>query len=106
MLIALAFWIYFWMMFLKKKPIFHEKTEPLLVKRQLKRLKSLSIVAGLFLIIGIVGIIIHNVQSNLSETHEFLYFYIGIIALYLFILLSIVSFVIFLNSKQNPKLDN
>ena len=103
MLFALALWVYFGVMFLKKKRVFHEKIEPQLAKRQLKRLKNLGIVAGLSFIIAVVSIVVHNLQSNLSETHEFLYFYIGIIALYLFILVSIVSFVILLMLRQSPK---
>ncbi len=100
-ILSIAFWAYLWVMFFKKKPIFHEEIELQLAKKKLKRLKTLSIVAGLFFIIGIVGIVIHNLQSSLSETHEFLYFFIGIIALYIFILSSIVSLVLFLESRQN-----
>ena len=91
-ILSFAFWVYLGMMFFKKKPIF---------KKKLKRLKTLSIVAGLSFIIGVVGLVIHNLQSSLSETHEFLYFFIGIIALYVFILASIVGLVIFLESRQN-----
>lgn len=101
MILSLALWVYFGVMFLKKKRILNEEIEPQLAKKQLKRLKTLSIVAGISFIIGVVGIVIHNVQSSLSETHEFLYFYIGILAWYIFILVSVISLVIFLKSRQN-----
>ncbi len=102
MLIALAFWVYLGVLFWKRKRVFHEEIEPQLAKKQLKRLKILSIVAGISFIIAVVGIVTHNVQSSLPETKESLYFFIGIIATYIFILASVVSFVIFLKSRQNP----
>ncbi|MEN8126124.1 MAG: hypothetical protein ABFR32_13470 [Bacteroidota bacterium] len=103
MILSLAFWVYLGVMFLKKKRIFHEGIEPQLAKKQLKRLKILSIVSGISIIIAFVGLVMHNIQSSISETHEFLYFFIGLIPLYIFILISIISFVIVLKSRQNPK---
>ena len=100
MFFALAFWIYLGVMFLKRKRVFHEEIEPQLVKKQLKKLKTLSIVAGISFIISVVGIVMHNVQSSLSETDESLYFFIGLIALYIFILASIISLVILLKARQ------
>ena len=102
MILGLAFWIYLGVMFWKRKRVFHEEIEPQLAKNQLKRLKILSIVAGISFIIAIVGIVTHNVQSNLLETKESLYFFIGIIALYILILASVVSLVILLKARQKP----
>ena len=102
MIFALAFWIYLGVMFWKRKRVFHEEIEPQLAKKQLKRLKTLCIVAGISFIIAVVGVVMHNVQSSLSESEESFYFFIGIIPLYIFILTSVVSLVIFLKARQKP----
>src|SRR5210317_175535 len=86
MIIALAFWVYIGVIFAKRKHVFPEDIEPEEGKKQLKRLKKLIIASGIFFIIAVVGIILHNVKSGLAETEESLYFFTGIIALYLFIL--------------------
>lgn len=99
MFLSLAFWIYLGVLFWKRKRVFHEEIEPQLAKNKLKRL---SIVAGISFFIAVVGIVTHNVQSNLLETKESLYFFIGIIASYIFILTSIVSLLIFLKARQKP----
>ena len=98
MIFALAFWIYLGVMFWKRKRVFHEEIEPQLAKKQLKRLKTLFIVAGISLIIAVVGIVMHN----LSESEEHFYFFIGIIPSYIFILTSVVGLVIFLKARQKP----
>ncbi|WP_372643655.1 hypothetical protein [Ancylomarina sp.] len=102
MIFALAFWIYLGVMYRKTKRIFHEEIEPGLAKKQLKRLKILIIAAGISFAIAIVGIIMHNVQSGLSETEESLYFFIGIVASYLFILASAGGLVIFIEGRRKP----
>jgi hypothetical protein len=102
MIFALAFWIYLGVMYRKRKRVFHEEMEPGLAKKQLKRLKILIIAAGISFTIAIVGIIMHNVQSGLSETEESLYFLIGIVASYLFILASGGGLVIFIKGRRKP----
>ena len=102
MIFALAFWIYLGVMYRKRKRVFHEEIEPGLAKKQLKRLKILIIAAGISFTIAIVGIIMHNVQSGLSETEESLYFFIGIVALYLFILASAGGLVLFIKGRRKP----
>ena len=102
MIFSLAFWIYLGVMYRKRKSVFHEEIEPGLAKKQLKRLKILIIAAGISLTIAIVGIIMHNVQSGLLEIEESLYFFIGIVALYLFILASGGGLVIFIKGRQKP----
>jgi len=102
MIISLAFWIYLGVMFGQRKRVFHEEIEPGLAKKQLKSLKILSLAAGISFTIAIVGIIMHNVQSGLSETEESLYFFIGIAASYLFILASGGGLVIFIKGRQKP----
>jgi hypothetical protein len=102
MIFALAFWIYLGVMYRKRKRVFHEEIEPGLAKKQLKRLKILIIAAGISFTIAIVGIIMHNVQSGLSETEESFYFLIGIVASYLFILASGGGLVIFIKGRRKP----
>ena len=102
MIFSLAFWIYLGVMLWKRKRISHEKIEPQLAAKHLKRLKTLFVVAILSFIIAIAGIVMHNIQSSLSQSEEYLYFFIGIIPLYIFILLSVVGLVIFLKVRQKP----
>ena len=99
---ALAFWIYLGVMYRKRKLVFHEEIEPGLAKKQLKRLKILTIVAGISFTIAIVGIIMHNVQSGLLEIEESLYFIIGIAALYIFVLASGGGLVLFIKGRKKP----
>jgi hypothetical protein len=102
MILALAFWIYLGVMFWKRKRVFYEDIEPELAKKQLKRLKVLIIASGISFTVAIVGIIMHNVRSGLSETEESLYFFIGIVALYLFFLVSGGGLVIFIKGRRKP----
>ena len=102
MILALAFWIYLGVIFWKRKRVFYEDIEPGLAKKQLKRLKILIIASGISFTVALVGIIMHNVRSGLSETEESLYFFIGIVAMYLFILASAGGLVIFLKGRQKP----
>ena len=102
MILALAFWIYTGVMVWKNKRVHHEEMEPILAEKLLKRLKALFVTSVIFFPIGIAGIIMHNVRSSLSETEESLYFLIGIIALYLFILASAGGLLIFIKGRQKP----
>ena len=102
MIISLAFWIYLGVILRKRERVFHEEIDPGLAKKQLKSLKTLSLTAGISFAIAIVGIIMHNMQSGLLETEETLYFFIGIVASYLFILASGSGLVIFINGRQKP----
>lgn len=98
-ILALAFWIYLGVMVWKRKSIFHTKMEPRLAEKHLKRLKAMLLLAGISFLVSIVGIIVHNVRSDLSGIEELLYFIIGITALYIFILASAGGLVIFLKGR-------
>jgi len=100
MIIALAFWIYLVVMIRKEKNVSHNKKEPVLTDKHLKRLKTFLIVGGISLPIAVAGMIMHNLQSNVSETEESFYFRIGIIALYAFMIASAGGMVIFLKARQ------
>jgi uncharacterized membrane protein YfcA len=101
-ILALVFWIYLGVMVWKRKSIFHEKMEPKLAEKHLKRLKAMLILAVISFLVSIDGIIMHNVRSSFSGIEESLYFYIGFIALEIFILASAGGLVIFLKGRQKP----
>ena len=103
MIFSLVFWIYLGFMVLKQKRLFHGKTDPELAKIQLKRLKKLSVVSGIFLLIAVFGIVMHNVRSGLSEAEETFYFFIGMGALYIMIFASLGACVLFLSGRQKPE---
>ena len=102
MILALGFWIYLGVIVLKRKSIFHEELEPGLIEKLSKRLKAMMILAVISFLVSIVGIIMHNVRFSLSKIEESLFFFIGIVALYLFIFASAFGLFIFLKGRQKP----
>ena len=77
--------------------------EPKLAERRYKRLKTFLLVAGISLAVGIVGIVLHGVLGILLEIEEELVsFYIAIVGLYVFIIATIGSLVIFLKGQEKP----
>ncbi|MFC2125494.1 hypothetical protein ACFLU5_11850 [Bacteroidota bacterium] len=99
--LAIATWIYLLLIVRKRETgIFHDQMEPRLAERRLKRLKAFMILAGISCLVSIAGIIVHNVRSGLSEIEEPISFYIGIVALYLFILATAGGLIIFLKGRQ------
>ena len=103
MILALAFWIYMGVMVRKRKLVFHDKMEPGLAKKHLKRLKTFAIAAGISFLFSIAGIIVHNVLSGLSQIEEPILFYIGVGALWVFIIVTAGGLVTFLKGRQKPE---
>ena len=101
MILALAFWIYLGVIVWKKRRVFNDKLEQGLKVKYIKRIKTFLIAAGISFPVAIVGVIMHNVRSSSSGTEEVLYFFIGIIALYLFVLASAGGLVTFLKGRKN-----
>jgi len=99
---ALAFWIYLGVMIGKKKRFFHKEIESGLEEKYLKRLKTFLIGAGISFPIAIGSIIIHNVRSGQSGSEETLFFFIAIVALYLFIISTVGGLVIVVKGRQKP----
>jgi hypothetical protein len=100
-------WIFLvWMVWKKKANIFHHHVELKLTERSLKRLKAFLLVAGISLLGGIVGIIMHNVLYGLSdmEEDEVVLFSIALFSLVLFTAATIGGLVIFLKGQR--KQDN
>jgi len=91
-----------WMVWKKKANIFHHQVELKLTERSLKRLKAFLLVAGISLLGGIVGIILHNALYALSEMEEdeIVFFSIAIFFLVLFTAATIGGLVIFLKGQR------
>jgi hypothetical protein len=110
-ILVVGVWIFLvWMVWKKKANIFHHQVELKLTERSLKRLKAFLLVAGISLLGGIVGIIVHNVLYGLSEMEEdeIVFFSMAIFSLVLFTIATIVSLVIFLQGrrKQDKEIPN
>ena len=99
--IMVGVWIYLvWMVRKKKTKIFHNQMKPKLAEGLLKRLKTFLLVAGISLVVGIVGVILHGVLSALLETEEPVSFYIALVALWVFYIATIGCLVIFLRGRR------
>ena len=102
-LLAIATWIYLILMVRKRKTcLFHEQIVSKLAENRLKRLKAFLKVAGITFLIAIFGIIVYNVLSGLSKIDEPISFFIGIGALFVFIVATTGGLVIFLQGRQKP----
>ena len=104
--ISVAFigsWIYLaWMAWKRKTQIFHEQMEPKIAEKRLKMLKTSLLVAGISLVVGIIGAILHNVLYGINETEEPVSFSIAIIGLFGFVIATIGALVIFLERRRKP----
>ncbi len=97
---ALAFWIYLGVILEKEKRIIPENLDPESVQKHMKTLKTLLIIASISLPVSISGIVMHNIRSGQTGTEEILFFYVGLIALYVFILASAGGMLIFFKGRQ------
>ena len=70
-------------------------------ERHRKMLKVSTLVAVISLVLGIVGVILHNVLGALSETEEeHIFFLIGIVGLMVFFIAIIGGMVIFIKGRR------
>jgi len=94
-------WIYLvWMVRKEKAKIFHGQVEPELAERRLRRLKIFLRVGGVSFVVGIVGVVGHNVVSALLEKEEPVFFTIGLVGLFVFFIATIGGLVIFLKGQR------
>lgn len=100
-ILSMAFWIYLGIVVRKKQPFFPKEVEARLVEKLMKRLKGLLTVAIVSFPVAILGIIMHNLRSAQTGGEESLYFYVGVIAEYFFILASAWGMITFLKGRQN-----
>jgi len=103
-LIPLVVWIYLvWVVRKKKTNLFDDQMEPKLAERRYKKLKKSLLVAGISLLVGIVGVILHNVIYGLSGIEETVSFFIAISALWVFFIATIVGLVIYLKGRRKTR---
>ena len=101
--ILIVVWIYLvWTVRKKKTSIFHDQMETKLAEKRLKRLKVFLLVAGISFVVGIVGIILHNVLYALSEIEEPVFFVIALVGLYVSIIATGSGLYIFLKGRRKP----
>ncbi len=94
-------WIYLvWMVRKEKTKIFHDQMEPELAERRLRRLKIFLRVGGISFVVGIVGVIGHNVIYGLTEVEESVFFTIALLGLFVFFIATIGGLVIFLKGRR------
>ena len=95
-------WIYLVFMVQKRKTnIFHDQIEPKLAERRYKMLKTFLLVGGISLAVAIVCVVLHGVLGVLLEIEEELVsFYIAVVALWMFLIATIGSLVIFLKGRR------
>ena len=94
-------WIYLvWMVRKKKVNLFDDQMDPKLAERRYKRLKTFLLVGGISLVVGIIGVIGHNAIYGLFEIEEPVFFFIAIVALWVFIIATIGGLVIFLKGRR------
>lgn len=105
-ILAVAIWIYLiWMVRKEQTNVSNTQMEPKIAERLLKRLKALLMIAGFSFLVFIVGTVIHNVLSGLSEREETVSFIIAFVALLVFILATVGSLIIFLKGRQKQLRD-
>ncbi len=84
----------------EKTKIFPDQMEPELAERRLRRLKIFLRVGGVSFVVGIVGVIGHNVIYGLTEVEESVFFTIGLLGLFVFFIATIGSLVMFLIGRR------
>jgi hypothetical protein len=99
--VAIGAWIYLaWMVRKKKTNIFHDQMEPKLAEKRLKRLKVFLLIAVISFVVGIVGVVMHNVSYVQTEIEESVFFVIALVGLYAFIIATGSGLVIFLKGRR------
>ena len=94
-------WIYLlWMVWKKKTKIFPDQIEPKLAESRYRMMKVFLLVAGISLAVGIVGVIMHNVLYAQSGEEEAVFFFIGLLGLFVFIIATIIVLVVFLIGRR------
>lgn len=94
-------WIFLlWMVQNKKAINIFEHMESESAENLLKRLKVLMVISGISLAAGIIGTILHNALYGLSEIEEPVTFFIAIVGLFLFVIVTVISLVVFLIGRR------
>lgn len=101
-ILSLAFWIYLGVTIRKKQSFFSHEIEATLAEKLQKRLRGLLTVALISLPVAIAGLVIHNVNSAKTGGEESIFFYVGIVAEYFFVVASAGGIITFLKGQQKP----
>ena len=99
--LTLPVWIYLvFMVWKRKTTIFRDQMEPESAERRLGWLRTLLLIAGLSLLVGIVGVILHNVLYAQSGVEEQVFFFIALAGLFVFVIATAGGLVIFLKGRR------
>ena len=100
-IVLIGVWIFLlWMIQNKKAINIFEHMESGSAESLLKRLKVLIVISGISLAAGIIGTILHNTLYGLSEIDEPVTFFIAIVGLFLFVIITVISLVVFLIGRR------
>ena len=99
--LAIPVWIYLVVMIRRQRTAtLNGETKKEITGQQLKWLNILLILAVIFFLTSITGIFIHNFQHGTTGFGAELFFYFGIIALYLYIFSTAGSLYIYLRAQR------
>jgi len=99
-LLALVVWTYLiWMIRKRKNNVFNNQTEPETAERLLARLKMFLLVAGISFLIFVVSAIAHNAIHGLYDIEETVFFFVALVALFVFVLSTAGGLIIFLKGR-------
>ena len=80
-------WLYMlWMVRKKKTSLFGEQMEPGKAERRYKILKVSVLAAGILLLLGIIGTVMHNALYAVNEIEEPVFFTVAIVGLFGFVI--------------------
>ena len=100
-IVLIGVWIFLlWMVQSKKAVNIFEHMTPDSAQNLSKRLKVLMIISGVSLVAGIVGTILHNALYGLSEIEEPVTFFVAIVGLFLFVIVTVISLVVFIIGRR------
>jgi len=100
-ILAVGGWIYLVRMVRKQNDsVFNGQMEPTITEWHLKRMKALLIAAGFSFLAFFVGAIVHNVLSGLSEIEDTVFFFVALVALWMFVVATAGGLVVFFKGRQ------
>jgi hypothetical protein len=99
--ILVGAWIYMvWMILRKKTNISDDQMEPEKAEKRYKILKVSSITAGVLLLLGVIGAVGHNALYAIKKIEESVFFFIAIIGLFGFVMVTIGSWIYYLIGRK------
>jgi hypothetical protein len=100
-ILAVGVWIYLVRMIRKQEnSVLNDQMEEEIITSHSKREKALLIVAGFSFLVFILGTVAHNVLHGQSELEETTFFFIALVAVYVFIATTAGAIFIFIRARQ------